>query len=257
MDDQVPPSKCVGLDPGKRNVATMIDTDGITLKYTSRQRLFESRVVRYRQVLEMEKRRAGIDALEAKLSEHSARTNNLVEFFSYLAAKKLFGESEAGKFYVQDRWRNWRLSMFSARKSSEERFINTVKTTYGKDTTIYYGNWSRKTQICGCPPAPVEGLRKKLREKFHVVITDEYMTSRTCSTCLGELTSYLRKNGTKSRSRLCCTKCGHQKGRLRHFVDRDVNAAANILVVGLSDRPPQPFRRPSKRTREEEEEEDA
>ena len=77
VDDQVPPSKCVGLDPGKRNVATMIDSDGIKLKYTARQRLFESKVVWYRHVLEMEKRRAGIDTLEAKLSEHSARTNNL------------------------------------------------------------------------------------------------------------------------------------------------------------------------------------
>ena len=45
----------------------------------------------------------------------------------------------------------------------------------------------------GCPPAPVEGLGKKLREKFNVVDTDEYMTSRTCNTCLGELTSYLNK----------------------------------------------------------------
>ena len=45
----------------------------------------------------------------------------------------------------------------------------------------------------GCPPAPVEGLRKKFREKFNVVDTDEYMTSRTCNTCLGELTSYLKR----------------------------------------------------------------
>ena len=201
----------------------------------------------------MEKRRAGIDALEAKLSEHNARTNNLEQFLTYLGAKKLYDESEAGKFYVQDKWRNWRLSMFSARKSSEERFLQRVQTTYGKKTTIYYGNWSRKTQIRGCTPSPVVGIRKKLQEKFHVVVTDEYMTSRTCNRCLGELTSYHRKNGTKSCSRLCCAKCGHQKGRLRHFVDRDVNAAANILVVGLSDCPPRPFRRPSKRTREEEE----
>ena len=43
--------------------------------------------------------RAGISVLEAKLSEHSARTNNFEEFLSYLAAEKLFDESEAEKFY--------------------------------------------------------------------------------------------------------------------------------------------------------------
>ena len=66
--------------------------------------------------------RAGISVLEAKLSEHSARTNNFEEFLSYLAAKKLFDESEAEKFYVQDRWRNWSLTLFLQESPARRNF---------------------------------------------------------------------------------------------------------------------------------------
>ena len=38
----IPPSQTVGLDPGKKNVATMIDDRGVSLKYSTRQRAFES-----------------------------------------------------------------------------------------------------------------------------------------------------------------------------------------------------------------------
>ncbi len=43
-----PMQRRVGLDPGKKNLATMIDKDGAALKYTARQRYFENR---YRNVL--------------------------------------------------------------------------------------------------------------------------------------------------------------------------------------------------------------
>lgn len=46
-----PPSRTVGLDPGKKNVLTISDLDGNTLKYTIRQRNFESKLTRYRKVL--------------------------------------------------------------------------------------------------------------------------------------------------------------------------------------------------------------
>lgn len=75
-----PTSKTVGLDLGRRNVATMIDSDGITLRYTSKQCLFESKMLRFRKILRREKDKAGVTQLEAKLSEHSHRNNDPEEF---------------------------------------------------------------------------------------------------------------------------------------------------------------------------------
>ena len=88
--DRVPPSKKVGLDPGKRNVATMIDEDGVSLRYTSRQRRFESKLCRHENVLKKEKEAAGVTELEEKLSKHSSRTNNPDQFIKYLEAKRDF-----------------------------------------------------------------------------------------------------------------------------------------------------------------------
>ena len=253
--DSAPPCKRVGLDPGKRNVATMIDEDGIFLRYTARQRAFESKICRLREVLKREKALAGIAELETKLSLHSRRTNDPDEFWRYLEAKKAFDDSAARGFYERLTWRNWKLRTFAARKSSEDRFLDRVASTYGSECTIFYGDWSRKDQMPGCEPSPVVGLRKAMRKRFHVNDVDEYLTSKICNGCMSELSSYKKRDGRRSYSRLCCMNCRRHKDCSVRFVDRDLNAAANMLLIGKS-LPTRPealrrARRLEKRTREQ------
>lgn len=64
--DNLLPSKVIGLDPGKR---TMVDADGNVMKYSARQRNFESKLTRFRTVLESEKKKTGIEQLEFSLSQ--------------------------------------------------------------------------------------------------------------------------------------------------------------------------------------------
>ena len=45
------PGRDVGVDPGIKNLVTMSDINRVTLRYTSKQRLFESK---YREVFEHE-----------------------------------------------------------------------------------------------------------------------------------------------------------------------------------------------------------
>ena len=234
VDHDIPPSRSVGLDPGLRNIATMVDTDGNVLRYTSRQRRFESKLARYRSVLHKEKRRGGMEILEARLSVHSSRTNNAENFWSYLIAKKEFDASLAKDFYLRTVWRNWRLRVILGRSSSEKRFLERVASTYGSECHIYYGDWSRKDHKPGHAPSPNAGPRKAMKKRFLVTDVDEHLTSRTCNRCAGKLTSYVKWDGKRSFSRLCCTGCGRQEDGTKWFVDRDENAAANILTVGLS-----------------------
>ena len=51
MDEEEPPSFPVGVDPGRRNLITAVDRDGRMLRYTSRQRTFESKLARHRDIL--------------------------------------------------------------------------------------------------------------------------------------------------------------------------------------------------------------
>ena len=61
----------VGLDPGKCNVTMIMDSEGISLRYPAKQRLFESKVFRYREILKREKDAAGVTEKEAKLLKHT------------------------------------------------------------------------------------------------------------------------------------------------------------------------------------------
>ncbi len=109
-------------------------------------------------------------------------------------------------------------------------FMNRVEEFYGRDCVLHYGDWSRKD---GCAPSLGVGLKKMLAKRFEVEEVDEYKTSKTCNLCPGEMKRYKKRDSHYSHSRLFCENCaGRQnKDRSKRFADRDLNAAANILLI--------------------------
>ena len=97
---QIYPSREVGLDPGKRNIMTMTDKEGISIRYTARQKQFESGLTRYLRVLE--KRKWGKTATEATLSRQLSRSNDSLEYKGYLLATAAC-EDKLNAFYRQER----------------------------------------------------------------------------------------------------------------------------------------------------------
>jgi len=234
MQELSPASKDVGLDPGKRNILTMTDNEGISVRYTSCQKQFESGLVRYRHVLEKEKRKVGIIETESNLSCRLSRSNDPLEYKGYLLAAAAC-KDQLNAFYRQERWRGWKFRLFCRGRSSRDRLLNRISDAYGPNCRIHYGNWSRRSQMRGCAPTPNVMLKRVLSARFRVVEVDEYRTSKTCNSCGGNLKSYRKRNGRQSHSRLVCESCGG-KGLTpsKRFVDRDLNAAMNILLAGTS-----------------------
>ena len=76
---------------------------------------------------------------------------------------------------------------------------------------------------------------------------DEFKTSKLCNKCKSILENYQKKDGKPCYTRLVCLKCA-LKGKRKHFVDRDVNAAKNILEIGKSIRRPLCFKFPPGRS---------
>jgi hypothetical protein len=115
------------VDPGKKNLVTMTDSSGISLRYTCRQRRFEGKLDRYHEVLALEKSKAdGVLRAERDLSEHPRKTNDHNEFLSYLKEKKLHDEWTA-PFYSQTKWkfrlycaRHWKISTGKTALSTTE-----------------------------------------------------------------------------------------------------------------------------------------
>ena len=121
--------------------------------------------------------------------------------------------------------------------------MNKVENMYGKDCTIYYGDWSAAESLRGCAPSPTSSMRKLFNKIFRVVTVDEFRTSSICNVCHYKLEKYRKRDGKLSYARLCCRKCGLDKKRSKHFVDRDENAAKKILLVGRSLERPACFKR--------------
>ena len=227
-----PLSMAVGLDPGRKNLIMSTDVNGVSLRYTSQQRIFESKMKRYREVLNLEKGRHGISEVEAELSKHNHRTVDPSKYREYLVAKSK-ADKLTESFYRQEKWRNWKFRIHCHRRSSEDKFCNRMAETYGRDCTVYFGDWSASTQQKGCAPSPTVGIRRLLSKRFKVINVDEFRTSRICNACQGDLKKYRNKKGRLSYSRLHCPWCSSEKYGPK-FVDRDANAAANILLVGTS-----------------------
>ena len=111
--------------------------------------------------------------------------------------------------------------------------FNRLEKTFGPDCKLYYGGWSSKCQQKGCTPVPNTGLRLKLKKRFVLQDVDEFRTSKICNGCFEELRKYTKKGGRLSYSRLFCPTCSTKLGR-PIFVNRDVNAASNILLAGTA-----------------------
>ena len=59
-------------------------------------------------------------------------------------------------------------------------------------------------------------------------------TSKLCNNCKSVLEKYKKRDGMLCYSRLACRKCVLEQKRMKHFLDRDINAAKNILKIGKS-----------------------
>ena len=155
----------VGVDPGKKNVITCMDAKGRYLRYSSRQRMFESKLSRYRQVLEREKQTHGISEAEI----HFQNTATALSIPSptcntYSSEKRV--DSETNSFYLLEKWRNWKFRIYCNKKSSEDRLCNRIGNTFGHNCELFY---SRKTLTRGCPPSPNAGMRLLLKRRGFVL----------------------------------------------------------------------------------------
>ena len=141
-----PRSKAVGLDPRRKNLITAIDSDGNSLRYTSRQRFFE----RYGEVPELEKRRKGISAMEVDLSKCNHRTVDPVKYKHYLQSRPahllILSTREVEGVEVQN-------------ILLQKELLCRIGEKYGMQCTIYFGDWSLSMQQKGCAPSPTVGMR--------------------------------------------------------------------------------------------------
>ncbi|KAJ2481728.1 hypothetical protein IWW56_001537 [Coemansia sp. RSA 2131] len=200
--------RCVLVDPGRRDLLYMMhEESSVTSKnvyrYTRSQQRKETRVKKYRKILENEKT-ADVAAAERKLSAGSYIKPDLKLFEEYLVARADVAE-RLTRFYNRTMCnqrvgatmpevplhRKLRLSAYINRKRADQLLVNRLRKRFSQDAVFILGNWSASMTRFH-EPIRGKGWRTLLkRAGFDVYLIDEYLTSKTCPNCEERISTFL------------------------------------------------------------------
>ena len=230
--------KLVSLDPGKIRPITMIDENNKFSKYTACRRRFETYTKRSNAIILQEKQNNGIIQKETELSNYKSNTFSTTDFKQFIT-KKTEINSDLKAFYRQKLFRKLAFRRFIRTKQSEINLLNEIENTYltkdeikqGKKLVILHGDYSRTTQMKGCIPTPNIGIKKLLMTRFEIVDVNEYNTSKLYNKTMKEMENVVvkRKKHKKLLHEILTPK---EEAKNRIFVNRDVNACKNIMMLG-------------------------
>ena len=230
--------KLVSLDPGKIRPITMIDENNNFFKYTACRRRVETYTKRSNYIILQEKKKNGIVEKEKKSPNYNSRTLNQEKYKHFITNKTILN-NEVKEFYQKPLFRKLAFRRFIRTKQSEVKLLNEIENTYltkeeikqGKKIAILHGDYSRTTQMKGCISTPNIGMKKLLLSRFDIVEINEFNTSKLYNKSLKvmENVSVKRKKHKKSLHEILTPK---EETKCRIFVNRDVNACKNILLLG-------------------------
>ena len=230
--------KLVSLDPGKIRPISMIDENNNFYKYTACRRRFETYTKRSSYIILQEKKKNGIIQKETKLSNFNSRTTKVEEYKNFITNKTILN-NEVKEFYQKPLFRKLAFRRFIRTKQSEVKLLNEIENIYltkeeikqGKKIVILHGDYSRTTQMKGCISTPNIGMKKLLLSRFDIVEVNEFNTSKLYNKSLKEMENVCvrKKKHKKSLHEILTPK---EETKCRIFVNRDVNACKNILLLG-------------------------
>jgi len=224
----------VGIDPGKKDLLTMVSEDKTFYKYSNCRRRNDTYTKRSQQIILNEKKKNDITSIETKLSKYSKTSLNSEKFTDYLL-EKASNLEELTDFYERPLFRKLALRRYCRTKSSEDQMLNEISKKYGPSETILLGLGdfsvnSTSQQMRGCMPTPHKSLLKILQKRFEVVVIDEHRTSKLYNKdSTVELKNFKVRRGRKMKSiHQLLTPTRNPNGVI---LNRDRNACQNMLDI--------------------------
>ena len=218
------------IDPGKRSLLTMMDDDGNYFSYTNKQRIKETKRIKYSSLLKNYKDKQHITEIENTLSLFNSKTCNIKNFKEYIKEKLKVNDAIA-KLYQNEKFRKYKWYSYINTKRTEDNMLNKIENKYGKDIKIIIGDWSIGKQMRNFISTPNLAIKRKLNTRFEVYNIDEFRTS-----CLNYKTEELCNNlylpdkrniERKMHSILTFKMENKRKG----CINRDKNGCKNIQKV--------------------------
>ncbi|KAJ2481478.1 hypothetical protein IWW56_001699 [Coemansia sp. RSA 2131] len=200
--------RCVLVDPGRRDLLYMLHEESTVAekrvyRYTRCQQRRETRVAKYRKILQDEKT-AEVAALEHKLKAGSFTMPDLDLFKEYLTARAkvavkltrnynetMCRQRDGATTPMVPLHRKLRLSVYVNRQRADQLLIKRLRERFSQDAVFVMGNWSAPMAKFH-EPISGKGWRTLLkRAGFDVYLIDEYLTSKTCPNCEERISTFL------------------------------------------------------------------
>ena len=222
--------KHIFIDPGKRSLLTMMDDDGNFLSYTNKQRIRETKRLKYQSLLKNYKNKLNITTRENTLSSFNSKTCNLEKFKEYIT-EKIKVNQDLYKLYQSEKFRQYKWYAYINKKRTEDNMLNKIENKYGKDIKIIIGDWSIGKQMRNFISTPNLAIKRKLKTRFQLYNIDEFRTS-----CLNYITEepcknlYLPDNKNKERKMHSILTYQMENNR-KGCINRDKNGCKNIQKV--------------------------
>lgn len=163
-------------DPGKRDLFSMIDNNNNRFTYSNKQRVKETKRLKYQRLMKNLKDKLGISEIENKLSKFNSKTCDLTKFKEYIEEKNKINEA-LFELYENEKFRQYKWYGYLNKRRCDDRMLNKIEDKYGKDLIIVQGDWCVTKQMRHFISTPNVGLKRKLKERFEVFNIDEYRTS--------------------------------------------------------------------------------
>ena len=228
----------VGVDPGKRNLVSMNDTDGNKLSYTFKQRQFESGQINAKQIRNKLLRQSNAIRVCLKTLSNTNKKGPILSEFMKRVLTESIVRDRLLDYYKNKLFRLLRWKVYIKTQQSEIKLVNTIKDIYGPNVLLAYGDWSQTQQMKNFCSTKGIGLKRMLKKYFNIIDVNEYKTSKLCPVCKSETermvkTQMERRDGKKERvtktvtGLLCCknVNCGK-------IWNRDVAGSINIREKG-------------------------
>jgi hypothetical protein len=230
--------KFISQDPGVNSPLSLMDEENNFFQYSNCRRRVETYTKRTNQIIFNEKKENGIIEKETELSKFNSRTLNPDEYKKFIIQKTKTND-EVKDFYNNILFRKLKFRRFVHTLQSEHKLLNEIENKYlseedkkkGKKIIIFYGNYSRTTQMKGKMPTLGIGIKRLIVSRFIILETDEFRTSKLYNKTFKELTNVKVRKGKHSKKL-------HQVLTLKEEtekcirVNRDKNACMNILHLG-------------------------
>ena len=222
--------KHIFIDPGKRSLFTMMDDEGKFYSYTNKQRVNETKRLKYQNILKKYRDELEITSKENELPAYNSKSCNINKYREFIT-KKINTNEVLYKLYQNNKFRQYKWYAFINKKRTEDNMLNKIEKTYTKDSIIIIGDWSIGKQMKNFISTPNLSLKRKLQERFKVYNIDEYRTS-----CLNYKTEELSKNlylpDKRNKERKMHSILTYKMENKRNgCINRDKNGCKNIQKV--------------------------